>query len=256
MSDEKQEIVIPEKWRSLYRSAKSMEAETLRLETEREHWASPAIVHDYLATSGHSRIIALINELTAAEADLAKSKQAFEALRIADQATLTETLAAALEQSLRAEKAEAERDEARKQVQHLEDEQRVRRDVLEERFPENWSAMSDEDMKEDAEYSETCKCFLCQWVRYELSRREQMIRICEQRDAAIELAAWRPITDEWIPKIGYELFGMMMNLNGGTYPDIVTILEHELKDKRSYWEGYTHYRAINAPSIVADGEKP
>lgn len=184
MIDEKQEIVIPEEYRELYENAvlstgrNFMSAKDVRILIE--------------------RVAGLIMQAKRDCKSISESKQAFEDLRIADQAALAETLAAALEQSLRAEKAEAERDAA---IDHYDN-------------------------------------------------------MTKQRDAAIELAAWKPITPETV-------------FDGATWY-IVTSLSYGKPWYESLWGadfqrkgaayhliniGRTHYRSINAPSIVADGEK-
>ena len=202
----------------------------------------------------HSDYLALHAQLTAAEerirevtAELQKAKQAFEDLRIADQASLTETLAAALEQQLRADKAESERKELREQVKHHESGRTCW--GMEDTWPAGWMALDDNDLRCTTEYGESCKCFRCQWVRYELCRREQMIRICEQRDEARALAEWKPISEDSLPGRGDEAMTLPTDAHGA----LVIPCGFDARDgdaPRYIMAGFTHYRPINPPASV------
>jgi len=66
-----EEKIIPERWRNMYRAALAMKGDADLLEVERERWFSPAILHDYLAHSSHSRVMKVLEELGAAESALA-----------------------------------------------------------------------------------------------------------------------------------------------------------------------------------------
>lgn len=170
-------------------------------------------------------------------------------ITVAEHRRLTEQISLLNRQS---RKALDERDAALSQVKHYEDQQRNMVSPFSEKlvWPDDWLKLSDKDLCEATEYADKCKCFVCQWVRYELTRRDQMIRICEQRDAALAAAEWKPITAETLPTVGSEV------LNPNDFALVTGVLKSDISPE--LWialGGFTHYRPINPPSQVSGKEQ-